>query len=284
MSYAICSVSVAPIRSGATNKSEQCSQLLFGETVELLERKGRQWAKVRCANDNYVGWVAGNQLAPISQDAFQRYQQHFAFSLELYQPLIGYQHCLPVPMGARLPEFDGMRFQFGEEAYTFSGQAVFPEHIQPLPELIVKLARKYLYAPYQWGGRSPLGIDAPGLVQMVYQLAGVTLPREAAQQVHSGETVDFVEQAQAGDVAFFENKTGKVTHCGIILPEDTVIHAHGRVRIDTIDHFGIYDTSTARYTHRLRVTKRMLRPLAADPSANQTEALTEEVNQLLMFE
>ena len=114
-----------------------------------------------------------------------------------------------------------------------------------------------------------MGIDAAGLVQMVFKIANISLPREAAQQVYIGKTVDFVEQSLPGDVAFFENRKGRITHCGIILPDAEVIHAFGSVRIDKIDHYGIYDKSAKRYTHRLRVVRRMLK----------TEATPREINR-----
>ena len=104
-----------------------------------------------------------------------------------------------------------------------------------------------------------MGIDGPGLIQMVFKLTGISMPREAEQQVYLGEAVDFVEQSRPGDIAFFENKTGRITHCGIILPNREVLHAYGSVRIDAIDHFGIYNKKQGRYTHRLRVVKRMLK-------------------------
>jgi hypothetical protein len=235
------------------------SQLLFGELVEILEQKGRQWSRVRCVWDNFVGWVSAPQLSPITPSELEAYQKDYAYSLELYQPIMSDGGYLPVVLGARLPGFDGMRFRLATKYYTFSGQAVFPQDIKTNREFVIKLARKYLNAPYLWGGRSPMGIDAPGLVQIVYRLAGIKLPREAAQQVYLGEAVDFVEQALPGDVAYFENRNGKVTHCGIIASEDTLIHAHGKVRMDAIDHFGIYDRKAGRYTHRLRVVKRMLK-------------------------
>jgi hypothetical protein len=258
-SYAICPLSNVPIRSNSSDKSEIVSQLLFGELAEVLETKGRQWAKIRCIWDNYVGWVAANQLKAITPSELSVFREHFAYSLELFQPLMADNEVIPVVMGARLPNFDGMRFTLDNTVYTFSGQAVFPEHIKPSAEFILKIARRYLHAPFLHGGRSPMGIDAAGFIQMVFKIANIALPREAAQQVYIGTAVDFVEQSMPGDVAFFENRAGRITHCGIILPDAEVIHAFGSVRIDKIDHYGIYDRSEKRYTHRLRVVRRMLK-------------------------
>ncbi|NRA49267.1 MAG: C40 family peptidase [Phaeodactylibacter sp.] len=267
--YAICPLSNVPIRSNSSDKSEIVSQLLFGELAEVLETKGRQWAKIRCIWDNYVGWIAANQLKAITPSELTLFKEHFAYSLELFQPLMADKEVIPVVLGARLPNFDGMRFTLDNTVYTFSGQAVFPEHIKATAGFILKIARRYLHAPFLHGGRSPMGIDAAGLVQMVFKIANISLPREAAQQVYIGKTVDFVEQSLPGDVAFFENRKGRITHCGIILPDAEVIHAFGSVRIDKIDHYGIYDKSAKRYTHRLRVVRRMLK----------TEATPREINR-----
>lgn len=274
MSFGICPLSVVPVRSSASDKSEMVSQLLFGELVEVLETKGRKWLKVRCQHDNYVGWLTSQQIKPVTPTEFEAYQTHFAYNLELMQAIMADDHFLPITLGARLPNFDGMRFYFGATSYQFSGQAVFPENIEAGSAFVIKLARRYLQAPYLWGGRSPFGIDSSGLVQMVFQIAGFQLPREPQQQVQTGTVVDFIEQARPGDLAFFENRAGRIAHAGIILSEDTVIHVHGKVRIDKIDHYGIYNEADGKYTHRLRLIKRILPPERphAETSERNSEA------------
>lgn len=279
MTFAICPLSVVPVRNSSTDKSEQITQLLFGEIVEILGKKGKAWAKIRCTWDNTIGWVDNRQIKPITQSEYELFSENFAYSLDLISPIMSNKYHLPVTIGARLPNFDGMRFSLENEVHTFSGQAVFPTDMRPNAELILKLARRYLFSPYQWGGRSPLGIDAAGLTQLIFQMVGVSLHREPSQQVHQGETVDFVEQSQPGDLAFFENKASKITHVGIILPEHQIIHAAGRVRIDKIDHYGIFNEETGRYTHRLRVCKRMMdsQPIPKKERAAQVEKNPQQV-------
>jgi cell wall-associated NlpC family hydrolase len=245
------------------------SQLLFGEMVEVLEQKGRQWTRVRCQEDNFVGWVATQQLEEITPSEFETYQKQYAFVLDLLHPAQKDDAFIPLSLGARLPNFDGMRFNIGPHSYSFTGQAVFPEDITAQPQLILKIARRYLHAPMLWGGRSPFGLDSAGLIQVVYRLAGKLLPREAFQQVLQGDSVDFVEQAQAGDLAFFENQAGRISHTGILFPENQILHVYGKARMDRMDHYGIYNEELKRYTHRLRIVKRVL-PLisASTPAAN----------------
>lgn len=257
MYFAICHLSVVPVRASNSDKSELVTQLLFGEVVEVIERKGSWWY-IRCTWDNYLGWIDEKQVILITPSEAEQYHSNFAYCLELVQPIIGKDHYIPITVGSRLPHFDGMRLTLQENSYQFTGQAVFPNDLKPSMELLQKIARKYLYAPYLWGGRSPLGIDCSGFTQNVYKMVGYQLPRDAAEQVMEGELIDFVEQAKAGDLAFFENKAGRITHVGILCEDQQIIHASGQVRIDKIDHYGIFNADLGKYTHRLRVTKRML--------------------------
>jgi gamma-D-glutamyl-L-lysine dipeptidyl-peptidase len=130
--------------------------------------------------------------------------------------------------------------------------------VPPSHEIILKLARRYLYAPYLWGGRSPFGIDCSGFTQVVFMMAGLKLKRDASQQVGQGEGVDFAEQAQAADLAFFDNDKGNIVHVGIVMNNNHIIHAAGQVRIDRLDHFGIFNETLGKYTHKLRLIKRFL--------------------------
>lgn len=278
MTHGICPLSTVAIRNSASHKSEMISQLLYGELAEILERKGRQWVKVRCAHDNLVGWVATNQLEWITPSEFEVYQDNFAFVLDVFQALGIEDTFLPLTIGARLPNFDGLRFAIGEKTFNYSGQAVFPKDLLQGPEIIQKIARKFLNAPYLWGGRSPFGVDSPGLVQVVFGIAGIALPREAFQQVEKGENVDFAEQSRAADVAFFQNQKGRITHTGIVLPEGKVIHAFGKVRIDTLDHYGIFSKEKGGYTHKLRIIKRLIEPSMTHPVSDRAKD-REAVNQ-----
>ena len=275
MSYAICPLSSAAVRNSPSHKSEMISQMLFGETVEILETKGRQWARVRFSDDNFIGWVALHQIEPITPTEWTAYQQQFAFVLDPWNTVRHDQFFLPLGLGARLPLFDGIRFQLGEKAFTFSGQAVFPQDIQSSGDMILKLARRYMNVPFLWGGRSSMGVDSPGMIQVVYRMAGINLPRESFQQVLIGETVDFAEQAQPGDLAFFENRLERITHTGIVLPDGQVLHVYGKVRVDTLDHYGIYNHELEKYTHKLRIIRRVM------PSVKSSQPKNAEQNTLI---
>jgi len=281
MDFALCHLSVVPLRSSPSDKSEQVSQLLFGEIVEQLEWKGRSWVKVRCTWDNCIGWAQARQVKPLTASEHKLFAEKFAYCLDLFQPLMSNDFAMPIPIGARLPDFDGMKFRFDGKSYHYAGQAVFPENIEPTPDRVIKIARRYLLAPYQWGGRSPFGIDAGGLTQMVFKLVGIHLHRMPDAQVHQGELVDFIEQSMPGDLAFFENTSSAINHTGILLPDGKIIHAAEQVRIDRVDHFGIFDEETSRYTHRLRVAKRVLK-IKPIPKLVQKE-IRQELPQTALF-
>jgi cell wall-associated NlpC family hydrolase len=116
----------------------------------------------------------------------------------------------------------------------------------------------YLNAPYLWGGKTPFGIDCSGFTQMVYKLNGYNIYRDASQQATQGEALSFIEESEPGDLAFFDNNEGSITHVGIIMKDNYIIHAHGCVRIDRLDHTGIFNNEMNTHTHKLRVIKRII--------------------------
>lgn len=282
MSYGICPLSVVPIRTTPSHKSEMASQLLFGELVEMLEHKGRLWSKVRCIQDNFVGWVDRTQIRDITNSEYEECSSSFAYSLELVQAAMGQNHFVPITLGARLPNYDGLHFKVADTRFTFSGQAIVAEDSRPVASFVLKIAKRYLNTPFLWGGRSPFGIDSAGLVQMVFSMAGIQLPRDPAAQIDIGEIVDFVEQAQPGDLAFFENRAGRISHVGIIMPDQQIIHSYGGVRLDRVDHYGIFSEEQQRYTHKLRLAKRVLPP-SEDQMRQEEEEQVNITNQVELF-
>lgn len=264
--YAACQVSLAPLRAHPSDKSEMVSQLLFGELVEVLETKDI-WQHVVCAWDGFSGWIDAKQLKRLTAREYDDYRTHASLNLSLVEGLMAADHFIPLTLGASLPAYDGLRCQLGDQSFQFSGPVITPGQTPLTGDWIAKIARRYLHAPYLWGGRSPFGIDASGFTQMVYKIAGIRLLRDAAQQVTQGRPVDFMEQCQLGDLAFFDNGKGDIGHVGIILPDCYLIHASGKVRIDKLDHFGLFNAEQNRYTHQLRIVKRLLPDAQAQDSA-----------------
>tara|TARA_R100001480_G_scaffold124070_2_gene122503 strand:- start:76 stop:594 length:519 start_codon:yes stop_codon:yes gene_type:complete len=140
--------------------------------------------------------------------------------------------------------------------HSFEGKFIsekFPK------EHIIETALIYLNTPYLWGGKTPFGIDCSGFTQMVYKLNGYKLKRDASEQATQGEALSFIEESEPGDLAFFDNNEGAITHVGIIMKDNYIIHAHGKVRIDRIDHSGIFNYDVRAHTHKLRVIKRIIK-------------------------
>ncbi len=257
LGFGICKLSMVPMRKSPSDRDEIVNQLLFGELVYILAKK-KQWVLLKCEWDEYEGWVDMKQIKSISATKFEAYRQNFSTAFEISHTAISDNYFLPVTIGATLPMYDGFQCEMDELKMNYSGRALEFYNFKGNVEWIIKIARMFLYAPYLWGGRSPFGIDCSGLTQIVFKLGGYRLNRDAYQQADQGALVDFIELSQQGDLAFFENDKGNIIHVGIIMPENKIMHASGFVRIDTLDHNGIYNAETKKYSHKLRFIKRII--------------------------
>lgn len=257
MSFGICSLSIIPCRKEPSSTSEMVTQLLFGETYKIIEDK-EDWLSVVTTYDNYPCWISGKQHTAISEKVFQALDTH-TVSSELVQVLTNTSSSsvFPVTIGAVLPGFKNNLFSIAETGFSFEGNTTDAAQKKSIKELI-DTAYLFLNAPYLWGGRSPFGIDCSGFVQLVYKLNGYKLPRDASQQVETGSPLSFVEEAEAGDLAFFDNDLGNIVHVGIVLDNQQIIHASGSVRVDKFDHYGIFHSDTKKYSHMLRVIKKII--------------------------
>ena len=261
------------------------SQLLFGEPVRILEAVER-YSRVAVEEDGTEGFVLTDQLAPAEPAAYRRQTEEAAFALELFCPVFSNDYGMPVTFGARLPDYDGIQLLHDGQRLRYSGQALLGPRKAPEPELMIRLARKWLYVPELPGGRTPTGVGGPELIQLLARLAGVRLPRDANAMSRQGRGVDFVEQCQEADLAFFDDDRGRLRHVGILLPDSQILHVSGRVRIDRLDHFGIFDLERRRYTHRLRVVRRVLPDVPRSAALTLDKRVTEagdQNQQVLIF-
>lgn len=253
MKYAVCQVSVAPLRADQSDRSEMVSQILFGEKVEILDKKNN-WIKIKADYDQYEGWADFKHFLVVSDVEYQTINlNHFA--AEGFNLAIDEEMPLTLPIGSVLPNLENGKIKFGTKELDYLGESQSGK----LPkEAIANLSFQYLNTPYLWGGKSVFGIDCSGFTQQVYKLGGHILPRDAFQQAELGEALSFIEEAEPGDLAFFDNADGKIIHVGIILEENKIIHAHGKVRIDPIDITGIFNRDLQNYSHKLRVIKKII--------------------------
>ena len=254
--FGFCNLSVVPCRREPSDRSEMTTQLLFGEHFEIMEEH-KSWVYISSAIDGYKSWIDRKQYLPISQETYDK------LSAEAYSrtsDIVGVitetteNSSFPVTIGSRLPLLKGKDFSIEKKQYNFQGSITIAG-AKPKRSKIVEDAFIYLNTPYLWGGRTPFGIDCSGFTQMVYRLNGIKLLRDASQQVEQGEALDFPEEAQPGDLAFFDNEVGAITHVGIVLPDMKIIHSSGRVHIDKLDHIGIFSEERKNYTHNLRILK-----------------------------
>jgi len=251
MQYGISNLSIVPMRAEAADQAEMVNQIIFGEHFKVLESR-KKWSRIRLAHDSYEGWISNKQWIKISEENYKQLGKDVSTITTDILDIITKEQHQPIVIGSILPFYKSGYALLNNEMYQFDGLTT-PGFVKK--EKLVENALMYLNAPYLWGGRSPLGIDCSGFSQMVYRLQGVNLPRDAYQQAEIGTTLSFVEESEPGDLAFFDNNEGKITHVGIILEDNHIIHASGKVRIDRIDQQGIFNTEIGTHTHKLRLIK-----------------------------
>ena len=247
MNQAINLTPITPIRSQPSHRSEMVSQLLFGEGVKTGNTQD-EFVEVQAMYDGYTGWVQQRQLTPV--EALPANWQIATHASSIMINGAG----LMIPAGSQVP-------MPGTHSVGNYQLQVFEQFEAPAAtgaDKIILLAQQYLGASYLWGGKSNWGVDCSGLTQTVYKMAGLFLPRDAWQQAEKGEALGFLQEAQPGDLAFFDNAEGRITHVGIMLSPRQILHASAQVRIDDIDSQGIIHSGTGHRTHRLRILKRYL--------------------------
>jgi cell wall-associated NlpC family hydrolase len=256
--YQVCRVAIAPLRKEPSDRSEIVSQLLFGDRVEVLEKTDK-WCLIVTKHDNYHGWMDPKQLEKISKIQYLDDEGHKYFSaLQVTTSLIAEDRSTYyLNPGSTMPYYNNGFCYLGDKKFEVLN-APTQAPVLSNEEEILKCAKFYENAPYLWGGRSLFGIDCSGFVQMVYKLNGIQLKRDASQQAEDGTLVAFLAEAKLGDLAFFDNENGNITHVGLMLNNHQIIHASGKVRIDPIDDQGIYNAELGRYTHKLRIIKRVV--------------------------
>lgn len=249
MQYAICNLGIVPLRLEPTDTSEMVSQVLYGEYFKILEERGK-WSRIRTAFDSLEAWIDNKQYVKVSEEDYQNFDsEEPVLSADLIEFISNdQQNLMPIPLGSLL-NFTGFL------NHSHSGNKTSGKMDK---NRLIESAFLYLNSPFLWGGKTPFGIDSSGLTQMVYKLNGYRLPRNAAEQAKQGESLSFIEESEPGDLAFFDDKDGVITHVGLMMNDNYIIHADGKVRLDRIDHSGIYNADLRKHTHKLRVIKKII--------------------------
>jgi gamma-D-glutamyl-L-lysine dipeptidyl-peptidase len=246
MNYAVCCVPVAPIRIDTDHKSEMVSQLLFGECCIINDSDTKGWVNISCKADGYVGCCQAVHMQQITMEDY--YSGDIILSGDWVNEISFNNNSMQIPLGSLI--------NLKNNVIQFTGNKIMPGEIKNDAASIQKIAFKFLNTAYLWGGRSVFGIDCSGFAQAVYKFLNIPLLRDADLQVTQGEMVDFLQEAQCGDLAFFDDEEGKIVHVGILLNSHEIIHASGKVRVDKIDNQGIVHAETGERTHQLRIIKR----------------------------
>lgn len=260
MKYGVCLLPVIPLRSEPSETAEQCSQLIFGDTFSIIQTDDSR-AYIELSQDGYRGWVDKKQFIEISSGDFflltrskALFAQGFVNLATVTDTLTGEKHIARLPFGARLfsKSYRVGRFMIDAEDVELSKVESFSV------EKLMQHISLYLYTPYLWGGKSCFGIDCSGFTQSIFKLFGCALQRDASEQAKQGTPIASLEEAQAGDLAFFAGEQGRITHVGIVLEENKIAHASGRVRIDRLDSKGILRQEDNTYSHNLKQLRRIL--------------------------
>ncbi len=236
------------------------TQILYGELYEVLEYLPG-WQHVKCTFDGYEGWIDQKMGTSLTQRKYVKLSKALtAVTTDIFTLIpVNKEQNLMLVAGSSLPVWRPYLRQFSidDQVMRMTGN-VSSGKIRDVRHFIINQALKYFNAPYLWGGRSPFGIDCSGFTQIIYKMAGIPIPRDASQQVFLGTALSFVDETQPGDLAFFDDEGGNIVHVGIMWKRNKIIHASGKVRIDNVDQFGIFNVDTKRYTHKMRVMKRIL--------------------------
>jgi hypothetical protein len=257
LDFGVCRLSVVPVRGEASDKAELVTQLFFGEHYEVTQlSKDKKWLRVRIYFDQYEGWIDSKQHHNITKEHFDYINRvDFKITTDITTSILYNKNPLTIVMGSVIPISGSELFKM-EEQFAFNGESKSMGQKRDA-EFLKLTAQKYLNAPYQWGGKSPFGIDCSGFTQMVFKINGYKFPRDASQQAKQGKPIQ-TNEVEPGDLAFFKNKEDKVSHVGMILSNDKIIHASGKVRIDHFNEEGILHSESKVYSHTSPSIRRIL--------------------------
>lgn len=275
--------SIVPVRAEASETSEQLTQILFGEICTVEEQKHR-WIRVKSALDGQTGWVDSKMIAFLSADEYKSYSAALKTAAYVAFPMAyavseNNGQTIPLTAGTRLTNYRDGHFEVLGVGFRIDAGMVLAKPLEMTQANLLQTVRFFLNVPYLWGGKNALGMDCSGFTQTILSLFGHTLLRNASEQATQGRLISRLSSSKAGDLAFFchyddttpigeeqqPNVQGqKITHVGILIDSERIIHCSGRVKIEKIDTTGIFSVEQSdsahpdgQYTHRLLSIRRL---------------------------
>lgn len=253
--HGICLQPYIPVRAENSEQSEMVTQLLFGEICRIQNRDSvSRFCNIKNLNDGYEGWIDEKTINFLTDSDFNKIiDLPIKITRDRQFRVVDKLKCeLWLSAGSTL------RIEPGNNIYgTLS---MYSHDLQELKkrQLMEEASHEWVNVSYIWGGKSTFGTDCSGLIQNIFKQAGLDIPRDAGEQSLQGKSVNFVFEAQPGDLAFFDNEEGIITHVGMILSGNRILHASGKVRIDLFDQQGIYSREKGNYTHKLRLMRNLI--------------------------
>jgi cell wall-associated NlpC family hydrolase len=234
--------------------------MLFGELCTVLEQKPR-WNRVKLNLDGQEGWVDEKMITPMSDEEYRSYSETLSSAATVVFPMAyavseNNGQTIPLTAGTRLTNYQDGRFEVLGVGFRIDPNMVRTAPIEMNQDTLLQAVRFFLNIPYLWGGKNAMGMDCSGFTQTVMALFGKHLLRNASEQATQGEAVLTLKEAQAGDLVFFDHEDGKISHVGIVIDPERVIHCSGRVKVEKLDETGIFSAEKGEYTHHLVAIRR----------------------------
>ena len=257
--------SVIPVRAEAREGAEQNTQILFGETFEIQEQQPK-WHRVRLDADGQEGWVDAKMVTPMSDAEYKRHHTALQTAAMVVFPITyavseNNGQTIPLTAGTRLTNYKDGRFEVLGVGFRIEPGMVAQKPIEMNEQNLLQAVRFFLNVPYLWGGKNAMGMDCSGFMQVVMSLFGKSLPRNASEQAAKGRKISDLKNVQAGDLVFFDHEDGKISHVGIAIDGERVIHCSGRVKVEKLDRKDsgeVYILSAeGQHTHHLVAIRRV---------------------------
>ena len=258
---AIALHSVIPVRTEAREEAEQNTQMLFGELAEVIDEQPR-WKRIRLESDGQEGWVDAKMITPMTDKEYAAHKKALKTAATVAFPMAyamseNNGQTIPLTAGTRLTNYRDGRFEVLGVGFRIDPSMVITAPLELNQENLLKAVRFFINVPYLWGGKNALGMDCSGFTQTVMSLFGKALLRNASEQVTQGKPIKDLSKAKAGDLVFFDHEDGKISHVGIVIDPERVIHCSGRVKVEKLDSQGIFNAETGEYSHHLTQIRRL---------------------------